>query len=67
MRRPNITKFWSEFYEGYNYEDISLGVARSLTNLLCTESQSRNAGNIFGDMSKPGGIFIGAINEEGKD
>ena len=36
-------------------------------NLLCIESISRNGGNIFGDMSKPGGIFIGAIDKEGKD
>ena len=66
-RRPNISKFWTEFYEEYNYEDLSWGVSRSLSNLLCMESKFGKWGNTVGAMVKPGGIFVGAINKEGKD
>ena len=66
-RRPNIATFWTEFYEEYNYEGVSLGATTSLMNLLCMESKYRNWGNRVGAMPNPGGIFVGTINKEGKD
>ena len=65
--RPNISKFWKKFYKQYDYEDISASMSRSLMIATCVNAKNGRWGNTFETNSNPGGLFVGALNKDGKD
>ena len=64
---PNITKFWENFVKEYNYEHISASMHSAMMTLICVEEKNKKWGSNSSGNKRPGGIFIGALDEEGKD